>query len=192
MPVDDFARLVLTEARARGVELVWKPRFPWLSGKGHIEPAAQSAPSRTLDRLAAIHEALGGDPSLLRAKRRKEPESDFLWGERTIIELDEFQHFSTARLRSLDFYGGFRVGFDVVRYRRLCNEHRARADKYRASKEAKDFPVPGSRTAQRAYLDTVRDLIGPAMEYRVIRIPAPEEDVEMAVQDLVTALENLG
>ncbi len=103
MPVNDFARLVLIQARASGVELLWKPRFRWLSGKGHIERAAQSAPARTLDRLAAIHDALGGDPSLLEAKRRQEPASDFLWDERTIIELDEFQHFSTPRLRSLDF-----------------------------------------------------------------------------------------
>lgn len=191
LPVDDFARLVLTEARARGVELQWKPRFTWLSGKGHIEPAAQSAPSRTLDRLAAIHEALGGDPSLLRDKQRKEPESDFRWGEHTIVELDEFQHFSTARLRSLDFYDGFPVGFSVARYRRICNEHRARADKYRASKRAKDFPVPGSRTAQRAYMDAARDLLGPAIEYSVIRIPAAEEDVEKVVQELVAVLEDL-
>ena len=192
MPVDDFARLVLTEARTRGVDLLWKPRFAWLSGKGHIEAAAQSAPSRILNRLAAIHDALGGDPNLLRAKRRHKPESDFLWGEHTIIELDEFQHFSTPRLRSLDFYGGFPVAFSVARYRRLCNEHRARADKYRATKKATDFPVPGSRTAQRAYLDAVRDLLGPGLGYRVVRIPAPDEDAVLAVQELVASLEAAG
>lgn len=126
---------------------------------------------------------------MLRRKRRHQPASDFLWRDSTIIELDEFQHFSTARMRSLDFYDGFRVPFSVPRYRRLCDLHRGRADRYRARKQARDFPVPGSRTAQRAYLDAVRDLLGPAMGYRVIRIPAPDEDLETAVQELVTALD---
>lgn len=130
---------------------------------------------------------MGGDASLLRAKRRHEPASDFLWGERTIIELDEFQHFSTARLRTLDFYGGFRVGFSVPRYRHLCKVHSERADKYRASKQARDFPIQGSRTSQRAYLDAARDLLGPALGYRLIRIAAPEEDVEIAVHELELA-----
>ncbi len=62
------------------------------------------------------------------------------------------------------------------------------ADRYRATKNAPDFPIPGSRTAQRAYLDAARDLLGPAMGYRVIRIPAPEQDVD-AVQELLAVLE---
>src|SRR6266508_1597966 len=108
-------------AGAEGIDLAWKPRFDWLSGLGHIEYFAQAAPPRILNRLAAIPVALGGDADLLRGKRRSRPACDFLWLERTIIELDEFQHFSTARRPSLDFY-----------------------DRYRAAKKARDFPIEGS------------------------------------------------
>jgi hypothetical protein len=152
-------------------------------------PPPRERPLERLNGSQLSTGRLGGDSSLLRSKRRKEPDCDFLWGEHTIIELDEFQHFSTARLRSLDIYRSFRVGFDVTRYRELCQEHRGRADRYRASKQGPDFQREGSRTAQRAYMDAVRDLFAPSIGYTVIRIPAPYEEVEATVQELIAALD---
>ena len=57
------------------------------------------------------------------------------------------------------------------------------------TKKAVDFPFPGGRTAQRAYFDACRDLLGPAFGYRVIRIPAPSRNVMAAVAALREALE---
>lgn len=77
-----------------------------------------------------------------------------------IFEFDEHQHFSTARLKTLELYPSkLRLGFAIDEYKRYCGEHRLEADKYRYTKRTRDFDFEGGRTAQRAYLDCFRDIL---------------------------------
>ena len=185
MPVGDDQEAFRREAARRGLDLTPQVKVEWLSGKGHLEAAAQGAPKQALERLAALHSALGGDPQALAAKRRMSAAADFaLAGGRVLVEFDEFQHFSSARLRSLDVYDGSGATLDVARYRGLCLRNLAKADSYRTAKETPDFHFPGGRTAQRAYLDTVRDLLAPAFGHVLLRVPFIGISVPAAVDDL--------
>ncbi len=161
-------------------------------GRGHLEHDALAAPQEKLSRLSAIHAELGGDEHLLASKRVSHPKIDMVLAETVLVEVDEFQHFTTARMRMLAHYDGVQVQFDVGEYLALCRAHASRADAYRQAKIAADFPFPGGRTAQRAYLDSVRDMIGPAFGHQVIRIPAPFNDVGTALEDLRRAATRLG
>src|SRR5690606_27411776 len=77
-----------------------------------------------------------------------------------IFEFDEHQHFSSARLKTFDFYPTeLKVNFSIVQWKQLCKTHKDNADKYRKSKTSADFDFVGGRTAQRAYLDCFRDLL---------------------------------
>lgn len=188
MAVGDLEREFMVHASERGIKLEPAVRLPWLSGLGLVEQGAASVPPALLQRLADIHKALGGSDSKLRNKRRSLLPIDSTLPGRIIVELDEFQHPTSPRLRTLDYYHGFDHDLDVPTYRRLCTRHMTQADAYRRTKEAADFPFPGGRTAQRAYLDACRDLLGPAFGYRVIRIPAPSGGVMAAVTALERAL----
>lgn len=187
MAVGDFAREFQIRAAEEGIDLVPQVAKSWLSGLGHLDPVVQDAPSEVLDRLATAYLSLGGSPDA-GLRRRKPLMVDFTLGDTAIVELDEFQHFTSARYQTLDFYEGVEPGLDVDAYRGHCRRNMARADKYRAAKPASGFEFPGGRRAQRAYLDTVRDLLGPVYGVRVIRIPAPHGVVDLAVQGLKTAL----
>ena len=163
---------------------------PWLSGLGHLDPAVEEASPEILDHLAAAYSSLGGSPDVS-MRRRKPLMVDFTLGDDIIVELDEFQHFTSARLHTLDFYEDVSHGLDLNAYRGHCRRNLARADKYRTAKTASGFEFPGGRRAQRAYLDMVRDLLGPAYGETVIRIPAPHGLVEVAVRDLARTLDQL-
>lgn len=120
MAVGDFEREFMAAAAAQGIELESAVRFPWLSGLGHAEPEAQSAPCPLLEQVAALHNALGGADSKLREKRRRLLAVDFTLSGRIIVELDEFQHFTSSRLTSLDYYDDFDHDLDIPTYRKLC------------------------------------------------------------------------
>jgi hypothetical protein len=94
-----------------------------------------------------------------------------------MIEVDESQHFTSYRLRTLDLYPeGIPLGFDLEEYRELCRTWAPRSDRYRRSKAAVGFGE-GGRQRQRAYHDALRDLVTPAMgRPPVIRVPAPDRD----------------
>ena len=77
---------------------------------------------------------------------------------------------------------------DLEVYRSLCQRYHGPAQKKYAHKTARDFAFAGGRTAQRAYMDAVRDLLAPAFGLRVLRIPAPDYDVKAAVAALQTFL----
>jgi hypothetical protein len=190
MAVGDFAREFQILAAAKGIGLIPQVLMPWLSGLGHMDPVVHNAPSEVLDRLATAYLDLGGSPDA-GLRRRKALMVDFVLGDNVIVELDEFQHFTSARNQTLDLYEGVEHGLDVDAYRGHCIRNMARADQYRAAKPASGFEFPGGRRAQRAYLDMVRDLLGPTYGVRVIRIPATHGIVDVAVQDLKAALNRL-
>lgn len=77
-----------------------------------------------------------------------------------IFEFDEHQHFSSARLKTLELYPPeLRVNFSVDEWKNKCRTYKEKADKYRKFKTTIDFNFQGGRTAQRAYLDCFRDIL---------------------------------
>jgi hypothetical protein len=81
-----------------------------------------------------------------------------------ILEFDESQHFSHARLVSLMLYPAeFRAGFSISRWRELCLEINAQDDQ------------PPDRDERRAWYDVLRDLV-PTVHgfYPTVRLYAGE------------------
>ncbi len=152
--------------------------LPWLCERGHTALPDDASDARR--GLAAIFVALGGDLNCLSAGRRNRLPGDFIHtSSRTLIEIDEPQHFTTARLTTLDMYpAGVQLGFDIEGYRSLCRKWRTgpEGDGYRRNKQARCFGV-GGRQRLRAYYDALRDLAAPAMGYpAVVRVPCPDRD----------------
>lgn len=109
-----------------------------------------------------IFETLCGDIKSNQLKRQINLKCDAYFGGEYnfIFEFDEFQHFSSARLSSLELYPKELVtGFPITSWIEYCNVYKVKADKYRSNKKTKDFNFIGGRTAQRAYLDCFRDLL---------------------------------
>jgi hypothetical protein len=155
----------------------------------------QLAPKPVIAALSKMHAALGGDAEKLATKTASgSPTPDLVHQELgCIIEVDEVQHFTSARLRSFDFYrADVRLGFDVRAYIDLCVIWRGVGDKAYAHKVSRDFPHRGGRQAQRAYNDALRDLLAPTFTgYPVIRIPVPDRSLRDAIETLRTALKSL-
>jgi hypothetical protein len=179
-------------ARAEGHELVPGRPVPWLTNKGHLSAALKgTVPKPIIATLRAIHADLGGDERALEGKRGgSDPVPDFLFPERRwIVELDEEQHFTTARLETFERYAeDIEVAYDVDAYCALARLLHRKADRYRAAKPAVDFPFAGGRRAQRAYFDAVRGLLAPFFGLRIFRVPAPERDAALALSRLASAL----
>jgi hypothetical protein len=159
MPVGECQREFAEAALADGIVLSGQS-FPWLSQRGHL--ALPEGPAR--DALEEIYLALGGDLDTLATARSTALRGDYLHeATGTLIEIDESQHFTSARLASLSHYpADAALGFDLDHYKALCRRHQAQSDRYRAAKEARGFGR-GGRTRQRAYYDALRDLATPAM-----------------------------
>jgi len=183
---------VFTLAREAGIELDVGATLPWLSNRGHLNPVfAGAVPGSTLRLLSTIYERLGGDEGALAGKRAgSSPRPDFLLRSASlIVEVDEIQHFTTDRLRTLELYPeAAQLAFDVGEYRMLISHWSSVADNYRAAKPAVDFPRPGGRRAQRAYFDAVRDLVAPSLGWTVCRVPAPECNAVTAAARLTERL----
>ena len=131
MAVGDFEREFMAAAGTQGIDLEPAARLSWLSGLGHAEPEAESAPPAVLEQLAALHNALGGSYEFL-GKRRHELPVDFTLSGRVVVELDEFQYFTSLRLTSLDYYDDFDHDLDIPQYRRLCSPRTRRMESRRA------------------------------------------------------------
>lgn len=77
-----------------------------------------------------------------------------------MFEFDEVQHFSSARLKTLELYPkNLNLNFDISNWKFLCKKYHDKADKYRYNKACVDFNFKGGRTSQRAYLDCFRDIL---------------------------------
>jgi hypothetical protein len=188
---DTVARLAASE----GLEFQPGASLPWLTNKGHLaDVVAANLAEETLAALRSIYEDLGGEESLLASKRSgSNPRIDLLLrGRGLAIEVDEIQHFTTERLRTLELYPpDAEMLFNADEYRAAIRLWRQRADRYRASKLTRDFPFAGGRRAQRAYFDAFRDLVAPSFGVRVLRVPAPECEGALAYQRLHAALEGV-
>ena len=180
VPVGDCQREFGELARRDGIELVETTGLG-LTYSGHLALPPEVGGIAAL--LADIFRALEGDEQDLASGHHGPLLHDWFHPpSRTLIEVDEYQHFSSDRLTTLKKYPNeARLGFDLLEYQALCHTHNARADKYRYAKEARGFRCPGGRRAQRAYFDTLRDLALPALGFPpVVRVPATENDAALA------------
>ena len=88
----------------------------------------------TLAAMRSIYQELGRDESLLATTARSDPRIDLLLGV-LAIEVDEIQHFTTDRLRTLELYQpDADVLFNADKYRATIRLWHQRADRYCASK----------------------------------------------------------
>jgi hypothetical protein len=174
VPVGDCQREFGAAAAEDGIHLSAET-FSWLCQQGHFALPKTSAARETLRR---IYIALGGDEEVLATGRTTRLTGDFVHEPTgTLIEIDESQHFTTARLTTLDRYpDSLALGFSLDSYMALCRRHREKSDRYRAAKEARGFG-PGGRTLQRAYYDALKDVATPAMGHPpLVRIDAAQGD----------------
>ncbi len=163
--------------------------MPWLSPRGHLDDAVtENAPAEVVAALGAIHAALGGDAGLLAAKRGGRPIPDLVHAQTgQIVEVDEVQHFTTARAVTLSMYPvNATVAYDVGAYRDLIEHWRYKADRAFAHKVSTDFPNRGGRQAQRAYNDALRDLLAPVFTgYPLVRVAVPDRTIPAADAALI-------
>ncbi|MCT9625770.1 hypothetical protein HWD94_11615 [Pseudarthrobacter equi] len=171
MPVGAAQAAFREAAASDGIQLE-VAKVSWINQRGHLalpKVAAEIAGPA----LEAIFLALEGQTAAQLGKRVVALPGDFYHAPTgTFIETDEMQHFTSFRLRTLELYPlGVPLGFDISFFKHLCRQWAPTADKYRAAKDATGFG-PGGRQRQRAYNDSLRDLVIPAMGHPpVIRIP---------------------
>lgn len=123
MPVGECERAFAAAAAIDGV-LLERARVSWLNQRGHLGlPAEVGALAEVLERIFV---ALGGDAVEQGAKRLIPLRGDFLHAASgTFIEIDEHQHFTSHRLRSLELYpADATLGFDLTAYSDLCRRWR--------------------------------------------------------------------
>lgn len=113
------------------------------------------------DTIDNIFKSLNGNLNINESKRAMSLQCDAYFSEsKFIFEFDEFQHFSSARLKTFEHYPTtLNVNYSFDSWKEYCKVHKQKADKYRFTKTAVDFNFPGGRTCQRAYLDCFRDLL---------------------------------
>jgi hypothetical protein len=148
----------------------------WLCQRGHLALPDEASAARAA--LEEIYLALDGDLNDLAAGKLTRLQGDFIHEPTgTLIEVDESQHFTTARLLTLELYPeNAPLGFDLVSYKRLCQRWRTQSDGYYRTKAARGFGI-GGRQKQRAYYDALRDLSAPAMgRPPLVRIEAAVRD----------------
>jgi hypothetical protein len=175
MTIESAIDSVRHELQSSGMEIREGVTFDWLTNRAPHENEPP-LPPRIMYRLIALHSRLGGDWLKLEKKRKRLLSYHFLVNEEVLIEVDRYFHFSSARLETLGFYEPLNHSLDIRRYRKLCEQFAERADRYQQRREAPDFAFEGGRTAQRAYFDTVKDLLAPAYGYRVVRLPAATDE----------------
>lgn len=167
-------------AAADGIELVPSSTYPCIGTRGPygLEPAV----AHHVDPLVGMAMELGGELDKMEQASRSGRARFDLYHEPsgTHIEVDEEQHFTGWRLKTLDYYEvGTTYGFDLAEYRALCQKYGPRNEKSGwANKWTPNFG-PKGRSRQRAYYDAMKDLVLPALGIKhVIRIAVPERDVE--------------
>jgi hypothetical protein len=140
--------------------------------------ALPAGAARVAAALERIYLTLRGDLDALAVARATPLIGDFFHEPSgRLIEIDESQHFTSARLTTLELYADdVPLAFELDRYKALCRQWRAASDGYYRTKPARGFGV-GGRQRQRAYYDALRDLATPAMGHPpLVRIDAPFRD----------------
>jgi hypothetical protein len=183
---------VFTEARSQGVGLKLGSSMRWMTARGHLDPVVQrDAPPEIVDALDQLHGALGGNRSALSKKRAEPLHSDLVVASTgQLVEIDEVQHFTTARLDTLWWYPSkISFGFSIDDYRALIDTWKTKANAVFTQRWSPDFDFVGGRRAQRAYYDALKDWLAPTFTgYPVLRVAVPDGDIRSASQCLVYSL----
>lgn len=144
-----------------GIVLGQKPevdrKFTWFINK-HDKVNFQN----DFDVIHDIFLSLNGDYTANKSKRVKALECDAFFGGQYnfMFEFDEFQHFSSSRLASIELYPqDIKLNFSLEEWKDNCKHSFLKADVYRVNKTTADFNFKGGRTCQRAYLDCFRDIL---------------------------------
>ena len=175
MPVGDAERSFQYAAASDGIDLV-RAHFSWLNQRGHLGLPGNAR--GVTDSLRDIFSALGGIRADQDKKSLRALPGDFVHTQSgVLVEVDEYQHFTSHRNVALSLYPHrFPLGFEIAAYRELCDQWSARSDRYRQAKSATGFGE-GGRQRQRAYHDSLRDLIAPVMGHPpVVLIPVFDKD----------------
>lgn len=174
------------------MRLVSPAPVPWLTNKGHLNPLVQSAAPSAAETLRSVFLELGGDEEALSNKVARPLKPDFRHEELgCLVEIDELQHFTSARLLTLDRYSSEPLGFSVDVYRNLIAEWHLRADGFRRNRGVPggEFPGDSPRRRQRAYFDAVRDLLAPSFTGQpILRVAIPECSAPLAFERLEQAV----
>lgn len=115
-------------------------------------------------------------------------------GRQRVLEIDEGQHFTSARLATLDFYDGHvRTAFDVVAWQSRCSELRGREPGGGFARSCPPlFPAPGGRHRQRAFRDFLADAVPVANGWLpTMRMSDDEVLVALAAADPLFAMAEL-
>lgn len=193
MAVGDKQRLI-TEvvSKVLNEEAQTSKKFDWFINKHSEENFGKHY--SVIDK---IFKALNGDTNANQSKRSVALDCDAYFGGQYnfIFEFDEFQHFSSARLKTIELYpANLKLNFELKTWKNLCLSHKGRADNYRKDKTTIDFNFIGGRTAQRAYLDCFRDLLpevqglNPTLrinEFEVIGITENDQDACKKIEQIL-------
>jgi hypothetical protein len=97
-----------------------------------------------VDALAAIYAALGGDEARLAAKPERVLRPDFLLDGLQVIEVDEVQHSTSERARTLELDPpSVPLGFDLDEYLTLRRPLGAGSRPVSRREASQPLPVPG-------------------------------------------------
>jgi len=167
-------------------------KFDWFINKHSRENFGKHF--STIDK---IFKSLNGDLNANQTKRSVSLDCDAYFGGQFnfIFEFDELQHFSSARLKTIENYPtDLKLNFDLLAWKKFCQTHKDKADNYRRTKTTTDFNFAGGRTAQRAYLDCFRDLqaeiqgLNPTLrinEFEVIGISKIDKEAINKIEQLL-------
>jgi len=186
-----FVYEVIDEARRHGTRLTIGAPQRWLSTRGHLDPLVQQqAPSDVLEVLDDLHGALGGNLSALARRPIQHQHTDLATSAGQLIELDEVEHFTSARWDALRHYPTvYSLGFSIDYYRALIDTWKAKANAVFTRQWSPDFDFCGGRRAHRAYFDAVKDLLAPTFTgYELVRIPVLDRDAARAAQAIVSRI----
>ncbi|MFI2348451.1 hypothetical protein ACH492_15670 [Streptomyces sp. NPDC019443] len=165
---------------------------PWLLRPGWVECAgAWETVSRVYTALtgAALPEA--APP---RERRRLDIVLTYNDGSRQVLEVDERQHFTAARGTALALYpADAQVGFDRDAWRSRCQALAGREPGGGFAKPRPPlFPGEGGRHRQRAFRDTLADLLPPEHGWLpTIRLSDREAVAVASAADPAAALRDL-
>jgi hypothetical protein len=183
---------VLTEARARGINLRVGSSLRWLTVRGHLDPIVQrEAPTEIVEALDELHSSLGGNRRALARKQTGLIRPDLVVATTgQLIEVDEVEHFTNARLATLNGYSSkIPFGFSIDDYKELIDTWKAKANAVFTQRWSPDFDFVGGRRAQRAYYDALKDWLAPTFTgHPVLRLAVPDGDARSAASRLFGSL----
>lgn len=141
----------------------YQKTFNWLTNN-HLEVKDND----TYILLDRVFQVLNGDREELNRKQKRKLRADTYFSSLgLIIEIDELQHFTTYRLKTLDILkkANIHVGYDINAYMSYCqNRYDSAIKKGQAGyrKATREFPYRFGRAMQRAYFDVMRDILIPS------------------------------